>query len=307
MTDHPSVAGIPLVLGGNVFGWTANEDTSFAILDAFYEAGGRMIDTAECYSFWVPGHSGGESETVIGKWLESRGVRAAMRIATKTNVMEEAGGLAPARLEKHLDQSLERLRTDYIDLFYAHRDDAETPQDEVAAGFEALRKAGKLREAGASNFTFARLAAAIAAAKAVGAAPYGALQNEYNLVQRDQFGPEMKALCAAEGVAFLPYYGLASGYLTGKYRTKEDFERYPRGRDLARYADNGAKVLPVLDAIAAKTGAAHAEIAVAWLLAQPGLTAPIASVSRVDQLAPLLRAVSLTLEPEDLAALNAAG
>lgn len=304
MTAHPSVAGIPLVLGGNVFGWTADENASFAILDAFYAAGGRMIDTAEAYSAWVPGHSGGESETMIGKWLAARGVRAEMRIATKTNVMGQAGGLVPAKLEQHLTGSLERLQTDYVDLFYAHRDDPETPQDEVAQGFEVLRAAGRIRESGASNFTPDRLASAVAAAKSVGAAPYGVLQNEYNLVYREQFGPELQALCMAENIAFLPYYGLASGYLTGKYRNEADFGRNPRGRGMVRYAEHGSRILPVMDRIAVQTGATLPEIALAWLLGVRGLTAPIASVSHPDQLPMLLRAVSLELSNEDIAALT---
>ncbi|MBS0482714.1 MAG: aldo/keto reductase [Proteobacteria bacterium] len=306
MSEHPSIAGIPLVLGGNVFGWTADEDASFAILDAFFEAGGRMIDTAECYSFWVPGHSGGESETVIGKWLASRGVRSEMRIATKTNVMAEAGGLAPQRLAHHLTLSLERLQTDYLDLFYAHRDDPETPQVEVAEGFEVLRAAGRIRESGASNFTAQRLDGAIAAARGVGAVPYGVLQNEYNLVHRESYDPALQAVCRDNAVAFLPYYGLASGFLTGKYRSPEDFNRYPRGGDLARYADKGARILPIMDQIAARTGADLAEIALAWLLARPEVTAPIASVSSTAQLPMLLRAVSLELDPQDVTALDTA-
>lgn len=306
MSQHPALAGLPLVLGGNVFGWTADRDASFAILDAFYEAGGRMIDTAEAYSAWVPGHKGGESETVLGEWLESRGVRADMRVATKTNVMGKAGGLSPEKLASHLQGSLERLRTDYVDLFYAHRDDPETPQDEVAQGFEALRSAGLIRESAASNFTVERLSGAIAAAKRIGARPYCALQNEYNLVVRDQFGPDMQALCAAEGITLLTYYGLASGYLTGKYRSEEDLARFSRGGSVKRYVEKGAPALAALDVIAARTGHAHAEIALAWLIAQPGVGAPIASVSRLDQLPSLIRAATLTLSAEDIALLDAA-
>lgn len=306
MSRHPALAGLPLVLGGNVFGWTADRDASFAILDAFHAAGGRMIDTAEAYSAWVPGHKGGESETVLGEWLESRGLRAEMRIATKTNVMGKAGGLAPGKLASHLQASLERLRTDYVDLFYAHRDDPETPQDEVAGGFEALRQAGLIRECGASNFTAERLAGAIAAARRIGARPYCALQNEYNLVARDQFGPELQALCAAEGVTLLPYYGLAAGYLTGKYRSEADLERFSRGGSVRRYLERGPAVLAAMDTVAARTGHAHAEIALAWLLAQPGVGAPIASVSRPEQLPGLIRAVTLELAPEDLALLDTA-
>jgi len=183
--SHHAIGGIRLCLGGNVFGWTADEDASFAILDAFYEAGGRMVDTAQCYSFWVEGHSGGESETVIGNWLAARGVRSEMLIATKTGVMAQPGDLAPHKVAEELEKSLERLQTDYVDLYYAHRDEETTPLDEIAAGFDALEKAGKVREIGASNFTAERLEEAYEAAEAFGYVPYTVLQNEFNLVNRD--------------------------------------------------------------------------------------------------------------------------
>lgn len=306
MNAHPAIGGLPLVLGGNVFGWTADRAASFAILDAFHAAGGRMIDTAEAYSAWVPGHKGGESEAMIGEWLSSRGLRGEMLIATKTNVMGQAGGLKPAKLADHLARSLERLQTDYVDLFYAHRDDPETPQDEVAGGFEELRKQGLIREVGASNFTAERLASAIDAAKRIGAAPYSVLQNQHNLVHRESFGPALQAVCAEHGVAFLPFYGLAAGYLTGKYRTPEDFAANPRGQRCKDFVGKGEKILPVMDAIAAETGASLAEIAIAWLLTQPGVTAPIASAVNLDQLDMLLRAAALRLSDEQVAWLTAA-
>lgn len=303
---HPSIAGIPLVLGGNVFGWTADLERSFEVLDAFYEAGGRMIDTAECYSFWVPGHKGGESETVIGQWLESRGVRGDMRIATKTNVEAKPGGLKPDMLREHLAMSLERLRTDYIDLFYSHRDDAETPQDEVAQGFADLIAEGKVREAGASNFTAERLSGALVAAEKLGVPGYGVLQNEYNLVWRGDYGPELQQLCIERDVAMLPFYGLAAGYLSGKYRTEADFTAKARGSTVRRYAEPGAPVLAVMDTVSAETGAPLAEIALAWLLTQPGIAAPIASATSVEQLNQLIAAVSLKLSEDQVARLTGA-
>lgn len=306
MSTHPAIGGLPLVLGGNVFGWTADRDASFAILDAFHAAGGRMIDTAEAYSAWVPGHKGGESETMIGAWLSSRGLRSAMLIATKTNVMGQPGGLKPAKLADHLARSLERLQTDYVDLFYAHRDDPETPQDEVAMGFQALIDKGLIREVGASNFSAERLASAITSAKRIGAAPYSVLQNQHNLVHRESFDPSLQAVCAEHGVAFLPFYGLAAGYLTGKYRKPEDFAANPRGQRARDFVAKGEKILPVMDAIAAETGASLAEIAIAWLLTQPGVTAPIASTVSLDQLNMLLRAVALKLSDEQVTRLTAA-
>jgi len=307
MTAHASLAGIPLVLGGNVFGFTADLDASFAVLDAFYEAGGRMVDTAQGYSVWVPGHVGGESETVIGQWLESRGVRGEMRIATKTGMFGKPGDLAPALVAEELEKSLERLRTDYVDLYYAHRDEEQTPQAEVAAGFDALLRAGKVRELGASNFSAARLAALNAAALAGGHARFTVLQNEYNLVCREEFGPELRDLCLAEGIAHFPWFGLAAGFLTGKYRSRADLEKHNRGSSIERFFDRGMQVLPVLDAVAAETGAEHATVALAWLLAQPGITAPIASASRPEQLAAQFAAVELHLSQDQLDRLSAAG
>lgn len=307
MTDHPSLGGLPLALGGNVFGWTSDEDASFAVLDAFYEAGGRMIDTAQGYSVWVPGHVGGESEAVIGKWAESRGVRKDVLIATKTNMMGTPGGLAPANVAAELDKSLERLRSDYIDLYYAHRDEDQTPQDEVAQGFDALVKAGKVRELGASNFSAERLGSALDVAEKLGLARYGVIQNEYNLVSRDGYEGAVQDLCVARGVASVPYYGLASGFLTGKYRKPEDFAASVRGEGVKKYAESGAAVLSALDAIHAETGASLSAIALAWIRAQPGIAAPIASARTVEQVAPLIEGAKLELTPDQIARLNAAG
>ena len=307
MTNHWSIAGIPLVLGGNVFGFTADEDTSFAILDRFYEHGGRMIDTAQGYSVWVPGHVGGESETVIGKWLQSRGVRGEMRIATKTGMFGKPGDLAPQTVADELAKSLERLRTDYVDLYYAHRDEPETPLEDVARGFDALVRQGLVREVGASNYDAARLGQAHDVATANGFTPFTVLQNEYNLVERKDYPPELQRLCVERGIAMLPWFGLAAGFLTGKYRTREDLEKHNRGSSIERFFEHGLEVLPTLDAVAAETGASHGAIALAWLARQPGIAAPIASASRPEQLDIQFEALALELSEDQLARLTAAG
>jgi aryl-alcohol dehydrogenase-like predicted oxidoreductase len=305
-SGHPSIAGIPLVLGGNVFDFTADEDTSFAILDRFYEHGGRMVDTAQAYSVWVPGHVGGESETVIGKWLASRGVRTDMRIATKTGILGEPGDLRADKVAEELHKSLERLQTDYIDLYYAHRDDTGTPLEEVAAGFDALARQGLVREIGASNFDAERLAAAHTAAHSNGMILYTVLQNEYNLVERDSYPPELQRLCLERGIAMLPWFGLAAGFLTGKYRTREDLQKFNRGSSIERFFDKGLKVLPTLDAVAAETGASHGAVALAWLMRQPGIAAPIASASKPEQLDIQFEALKLELTQEQLDRLTGA-
>lgn len=306
-SGHPSIAGIPLVLGGNVFGWTASEDDSFAVLDRFYEAGGRMVDTAQGYSVWAPGHVGGESETVIGKWLKSRGVRAEMRIATKTGMFGKPGDLAPVKVEKELEASLHRLQTDYVDLYYAHRDDQTTDLFEVAGGFHSLVRKGLVRELGASNYSAERLAAIHTAAHSNGMTPFTILQNEYNLVERDSYDPALQQLCIERGIAMLPWFGLAAGFLTGKYRTREDLERHNRGSSIEPFFDKGLTVLPALDAVAAETGASHGAVALAWLLAQPGVAAPIASARVPEQLDIQFEALELKLNEDQIARLTAAG
>ena len=307
MTEHPSIAGIPLVLGGNVFGFTADEDASFAILDRFYEHGGRMVDTAQGYSVWVPGHVGGESETVIGKWLNSRGVRAEMRIATKTGMFGKPGDLEGQRVYNELQASLQRLNTDYVDLYYAHRDEAQTPLDQVAAGFDALVKQGLVREIGLSNYGADRLRAMCDVTHSNGTTPFTVLQNEYNLVERGSYSPELQRLCVERGIAMLPWFGLAAGFLTGKYRTREDLARHNRGSSIERFFDKGLKVLPALDAVAAETGASHGAVALAWLMRQPGIAAPIASASKPEQLDIQFEALTLELSPSQLDRLTAAG
>lgn len=308
MTAHASLGGIPLVFGGNVFGWTVDRNRSFALLDAFFEAGGRMIDTAEGYSSWVPGNKGGESETIIGAWQESRGVRGELRIGTKTGMGGPPGALKPEAVARALDASLERLRTDYVDLFYAHRDDLTTPLDEVASGFDALVKAGKVRELGASNYSADRLAAAIAEAERQGAAAFTVVQPEYNLVMRDDYEGPLQDLATTKNIAVLPFYGLASGFLTGKYRSAADWKGSPRGHALNAAAEAGGwQVLTAMDEIARETDASLAQIALAWLNSRSGVAAPLASATSPAQLAELVAAATLELTPDQLDRLTRAG
>ena len=304
MSDNPAVAGIPLVLGGNVFGWTADQDTSFAILDAFYEAGGRMVDTADVYSVWVPGHKGGESEAVLGAWLDSRGVRQDMRIHTKTGMLGGAELYEPSRLLQSLARSLERLKTDYLDLYYAHKDYPELPMAEIVSAFGGASQ--QVRSLGASNFTAARLSEALAAAKDAASMPFTALQNEYNLVSRAHYGADLQALCTTNGIAMFPFYGIANGFLTGKYRTEADFGKSVRGARMQELIVSGAPMLAAMDAIAGETGGSLAQIALAWLNAQPGVGAPIASATSVKQIKELCGMASLKLTPEQLARLDTA-
>lgn len=304
MSAHPAIGGIPLVLGGNVFGWTASDDESFALLDAFYEAGGRMIDTADVYSAWVEGHRGGESERVIGAWLESRGVRGEMLIHTKTGMLGGKELYEPARVLRSLDASLERLRTDYLDLYYAHKDYPELPVAQIVEAFDGAVASCKVRELGASNFDTTRLSAALDAAEAAGRTPFTVLQNEYNLVSRDKYTRDLQALCTARGIAMLPFYGLAAGYLSGKYRASEDFERGARSRSVRAYAEKGRPVLRVMDEIAAETGASLPAIALAWLVRQPGIPAPIASARTIEQLRDLLEFTRVQLSQDQVARLT---
>lgn len=317
MSAHPAIAGIPLVLGGNVFGWTAKGDEGFAVLDAFYETGGRMIDTADVYSAWIPGHVGGESESFIGEWLASRGVRKDMRIHTKTGMLSKKAPSAPGSMgdpdlyqpqavKDHLAASLERLQTDYIDLYYAHRDFEELEVAQIVEVFDATTKDGTVKSIGASNFNADRLKAALAHADSTGAEPFRALQNEYNLVARKAYGKDLQTICVERGIAMLPFFGLAAGYLTGKYRKPEDFEQNQRGYRTKDYAEVGPPVLAVMDEIAATTGASLPAIALAWLVRQPGIPAPIASARNVEQLTTLLEFVSLELDDGQLARLTAA-
>lgn len=300
----------PLVLGGNVFGWTADEATSFAVLDAFVAGGGTMIDTADVYSAWVPGHQGGESESVIGAWLKRSGKRDQVQIATKVGMLPGEGGekLAPARIAAACDASLKRLGVDTIDLYFAHQDDDAVAQEDALAAFAKLIDAGKIRALGCSNFHAKRLKSANDAARLQGLPHYHVLQPEYNLVSRHAFEGELQAYCVEHNIGVVPYYGLASGYLTGKYRSAADFGKSVRGGRMQAFMDGtGPAVLAAMDWVAEETGASLAQIALAWLAAQPGVTAPIASATSAAQVEDLLGAMSLALSPEQLAALDAAG
>ena len=305
--DHPSIGGIRLCFGGNVFGWTLDRDQSFAILDRFYEAGGRMIDSAEGYSSWIPGNKGGESETIIGEWMESRAVRRDMRIGTKTGMGGPPYALKPEKVAAALEGSLERLRTDYVDLYYAHRDDKTTPLDEVISGYDDLAKSGKAREIGASNYTVERLGAVTRLADRMGMTPFTVLQPEYNLVSRAAYEGGLQELCVARGIAVLPYYGLAAGFLSGKFRSPEDWAGSARAHALDKFAGlGGFGVLAVMDEIARETGATLAQIALAWLNTQPGVAAPVVSATSAKQLTDLLGAAALQLDEAQIARLTAA-
>ena len=300
----------PLVLGGNVFGWTADRAASFAVLDAFVDHGGTMIDTADAYSRWIPGHQGGESETMIGAWFKESGKRDRVLIASKVGMLPGDGGekLAPARIAAACEASLKRLGTDRIDLYFAHQDDDATPQDAVAEAFARLIEAGKVRILGASNFHAGRLKSAIETARAAGLPHYQVLQPEYNLLRRTAFEGELQDYCVDNNIGVVPYYGLASGFLTGKYRSHDDLAQSRRGPRVVGFLDgNGPAMLAAMDAVAAETGASLAQIALAWLIAQPGVTAPIASATSADQSAELAPAMTLTLAAAQLEGLTDAG
>lgn len=296
----------PLVLGGNVFGWTADKATSFAVLDAFVGAGGTMIDTADVYSAWVDGHKGGESETVIGEWLKQSGKRDDLLIATKVGMMPS--GLQPETIERAVEGSLKRLGTDRIDLYFAHKDDAETPIDATLEAFSRLIDAGKVRSIGASNYSAMRLKAALDAAKASSLPHYTVLQPEYNLVSRTGLEGELQDLAVTQNIGVIPYYGLASGFLTGKYRSADDLGKSVRGGGMAKLLEGkGGKILAEMDAVAAETGATLAQIALAWLAAQEGVTAPIASATSVDQVTELMGYLSVELSRDQIDRLTNAG
>ncbi|KQN31122.1 aldo/keto reductase [Sphingomonas sp. Leaf38] len=300
----------PLVLGGNVFGWTADRAASFAVLDAFVAGGGTMIDTADIYSAWVDGHKGGESESMIGEWLKASGKRDDVLIATKVGMLPGEGGekLAPARIAAAAEASLKRLGTDRIDLYYAHQDDEDVAQEDVLEAFGRLVDAGKVRVIGASNFHAARLKSAVDAAKTADLPRYHVLQPEYNLVSRTKFEGELQDYCVTENIGVLPYYGLASGFLTGKYRTKDDLGQSVRGGRMGELLDGkGKAVLDAMDSVVEATGATHAQVALAWLIAQPGVTAPIASATSVRQIEDLLPAMTLELTEDQLGPLTDAG
>lgn len=295
----------PLALGGNVFGWTADEAASFAILDAFVDAGGTMIDTADVYSAWVPGHHGGESERVIGRWLKrDPAKRDKVVIATKVGFM---AGLAPDTIAPACDASLKRLGIERIDLYYQHKDDASVPLGDSLGAFDALVRAGKVRAIGLSNFTAERVEEALAAGIADGLVLPVALQPWYNLVEREKFEGSLANVAIGRGLSVFPYYSLANGFLTGKYRSKDDLGKSTRGLRTIEYLEGrGMRVLAALDAVAAESGKSLATVVLAWTKVQPGITAPIASATSLEQFEDLKAALEFELSPGQVEALNAA-
>ncbi|MEU1307643.1 aldo/keto reductase [Streptomyces cinnamoneus] len=313
MTDtmHRTIGSLsvhPLALGGNVFGWTADEKQSFAVLDAYAEAGGNFLDTADVYSAWVPGNEGGESENIIGNWLAARGNRADVVVATKVgNGHPERHGLAPETIRKDVEASLRRLRTDYIDLYYTHVDDVSVPAEDIITTLDALVKEGKVREIAASNITPERLRASLDFSARSGLARYVAVQPHYNLVSRDTYEGDLAAVTAEYGLAAVPYFALASGFLTGKYRPGATVES-ARSSGAAKYVDSerGRKVLAALDEVAAAHDAEVATVALSWLAAQPTVATPLASARTVDQLPSLLAVADLKLTEAEVATLTEA-
>lgn len=299
----------PLMLGGNVFGWTADEAMSHRLLDQFVDAGLNAIDTADAYSRWVPGHIGGESETVIGNWLAKSGKRGKVMLATKVGWDMGPGGkgLSKAHIMKSVDGSLKRLRTDHIDLYQSHRDDPETPQEETLAAYDALIKAGKVRAIGASNYTGARLTEAFSISAAQSLPRYQCLQPHYNLYERKGYEADLEPVVLREKIACIPYYALASGFLSGKYRSPADFGKSPRGGGMQKYFDaRGLAILKALDELAGELKATPAQVALAWLIARPSVTAPIASATKPEQMADLIAATRLVLPKEAVTKLDAA-
>jgi aryl-alcohol dehydrogenase-like predicted oxidoreductase len=296
----------PLCLGGNVFGWTADRPQSFDVLDRYVAAGGNFIDTADAYSAWVEGHTGGESEAIIGRWMAARGLRNRMVIATKVGMSPGLKGLAPRTIRTAAEASLRRLGVSCIDLYYAHADDPNTPMEESLRAFDALVKEGMVRYVAASNFAAPRLSEALGLSDRHGLARYVALQPHYNLMHRQEYEGDLSALCARESVGCLPYFGLARGFLTGKYRPDTHVDS-PRSAGARAYLDaRGLRVLSALDDIAAARETSVAAVSLAWLLARPTVVAAIASARTVPQLSQLLAVVDLTLSEEDVTRLNVA-
>ncbi|HEY6511522.1 MAG TPA: aldo/keto reductase [Burkholderiaceae bacterium] len=300
----------PLAFGGNVLGWTADEAASFSLLDAFVGDGFNLLDTADVYSQWVPGHTGGESESVIGRWLKKSGKRNRIVLATKVGMDMGDGkiGLAPKYIRQAVDDSLRRLQTDHIDLYQAHRDDPKTPLEETLGAFADLVRAGKVRAIGASNYSAARLGEALAASASAKLPRYESLQPLYNLVERAAYEEELEALCRREGLGVINYFGLASGFLTGKYRSEADAGKSPRGGNIVKkyLNERGRRVLDALDSAAAQHKATPAQVALAWQMARPGLTAPIASATSLTQWRELAGAARLQLDVATIDAIDAA-
>ncbi|MFL6387652.1 MAG: aldo/keto reductase [Terriglobales bacterium] len=299
----------PLMLGGNVFGWTADEPTSFKILDAFVDAGLNFIDTADSYSTWVPGHPGGESEAIIGNWFGHSGKRDKVVIATKvgSEIPGQGKGLSKAWIRRQVEASLNRLQTDYIDLYQSHRDDPATPVEETLEAYAQLIQQGKVRAIGCSNFTAERTNESLAASSKHGWPRYESLQPHYNLYERAAYETTLEPLALQENLGVIPYYSLASGFLSGKYRSQDDLKKSPRGQTVKKYLnDRGFRILQALDQVAERHQSKPAQVALAWLMARPSITAPITSATSVEQLNELVQATQLELERESIEKLNKA-
>jgi aryl-alcohol dehydrogenase-like predicted oxidoreductase len=299
----------PLAFGGNVFGWTVDEQKSFKLLDAFVASGFNCIDTADVYSAWAPGNKGGESETIIGNWLKRSGDRDKVVIATKVGMEMGPGkkGLSKSYILTEVEDSLRRLQTDYIDLYQSHVDDAETPLEETLEAYAQLFKQGKIRAIGASNYSAERLTQALEVSKQKGFPRYESLQPLYNLYDRADFEAKLQPLCLEEGIGVIPYSSLASGFLTGKYRSEADFAQSPRGQGIKKYLnERGFRILRALDQVAEKQNSTPARVSLAWLIAQPGITAPIASATSLEQLNDLIEATRLKLDQTSMDLLNQA-
>ena len=299
----------PLVFGGNVFGWTVDQATSFKLLDAFFAAGFNSVDTADAYSKWVPGHAGGESEIIIGEWMKRSGNRSKIIVATKVGMDMGGGkkGLSKSHILRSAEDSLRRLQTDYIDLYQSHIDDPDTPLEETLGAYAELIKQGKVRAIGASNHKAERLAAALEASKKSGLPAYQTLQPNYSLIERAEYESHLEALCAKAGLGVINYFPLAGGFLSGKYRSESDVAGKARGRNVTKYLnDRGYKVLGALDQVAKKYNATPARVSLAWLLARPSITAPIVSATNLEQLSDLVSSVELELDHDSIEFLNQA-
>ena len=299
----------PLAFGGNVFGWTVDEPTSFALLDAFVDAGFNLIDTADMYSTWVEGHKGGESETILGKWLKHSGKREKVIIASK--VGKEMGpnlqGLSKTYILQAVEASLQRLQTDYIDLYQSHADDPDTPLEETLEAYDQLIKQGKIRAIGASNYSAERLAQSLEVSEQTGYPRYESLQPLFNLYDRDDYEKELEPLCREKGIGVISYFSLGSGFLTGKYRSEDDLTNSARGEFVKKYLnERGFRIIQALDSVAQEHNMTPAQVALAWLISNPSITAPIASATNLEQLNELIEATTIELNPSVIARLNQA-
>lgn len=304
---NSGLAVSPLCLGGNVFGWTIDEATSFGILDGFVDAGLNFIDTADVYSKWKPGNHGGESETIIGKWLEQSRKRTKVILATKVGMemTPEKKGLATSYILREVEDSLRRLKTDYIDLYQSHTDDSETPLEETLAAYQKLIQQGKVRATGASNYKADRLRLALRTSQEKGLPRYESLQPHYNLYDRADYEQNLEPVCVEEGLGVISYYSLASGFLTGKYRSESDLSKSARGGGIKKYLnDRGQRILRALDEVSRELAATPAQVSLAWLIARPSITAPIASATNADQLKDLVAATELRLSAESIRKLD---